>query len=321
MPDKNLLIIHQGALGDFILAFPAIKRLHQYYQPIDVLCQSRFGKLAKALRIAENWFPIEAAYFSSLFSNQIDPQIKALLEKYKKIMVFTTSNRLEQSINAVSKRPSCSLPPKPPAGRPVHVAEFIFDHVYNCGLISKADARLDDILSPDRPVGQGSPERILLHPGAGSIRKRWPLDNFLQVESMLKVSGLKPEFVIGPAERDLAEDLQQTDLRLHVLDDLLELLELLSSAGGYIGNDSGASHLAAYCGLPTTVIFGPADPRRWTPIGPAVKIVRPALQCRPCFETEPENCDNPQCVEGISPREVLEVFYSVYKGQIEELGN
>jgi heptosyltransferase-3 len=94
--------------------------------------------------------------------------------------------------------------------------------------------------------------------------------------------------------------------------DLAELAALLESAGGYIGNDSGASHLAAYLGLPTTVIFGPADPARWAPFGRAVAIVRPGLQCRPCFETDKANCDDPQCLEDIRPHEVLEAFYGVY---------
>ena len=80
---------------------------------------------------------------------------------------------------------------------------------------------------------------------------------------MIEADGLKPEFVLGPAERDLAEELQLANRTLHVLDGLLDLLYLYDSADAYISNDSGASHLAAYCGLPTTVIFGPADPQRW----------------------------------------------------------
>ena len=64
MPEKNLLIIHQGALGDFILTFPAISRLRKYFKPIDVLCQSQLGKLAGTLGLTENWFPTEAAYFA-----------------------------------------------------------------------------------------------------------------------------------------------------------------------------------------------------------------------------------------------------------------
>ncbi|CAB1062078.1 hypothetical protein D1BOALGB6SA_6854 [Olavius sp. associated proteobacterium Delta 1] len=309
MPDASLLIIHQGALGDFILTFPAIIRLQQYYKPIEVLCQNQLGKLAGALGLTENWFPAEAAYFASLFSDQTDPKIKAILEQYDNIILFTESEDLEQSINRINANLSCRLPPKPSVHQRIHVAKFVLQNILKCGLIKKADATLADIPLPVRRDPPRAPHKILLHPGAGSIRKRWPVSHFLQVEAALRADGLKPEFVLGPAEESLAEELQQPDRLVHVLDDLAELVVLLKSAGGYIGNDSGASHLAAYLGLPTTVIFGPADPGRWAPVGRAVQIVRPGLQCRPCFETEPANCDDPQCLAGTSPQRVLEAFY------------
>ena len=113
MLEKSLLIIHQGALGDFIMTFPAIARLRRVYKPIDVLCQSQPGKLAKALRIAENWYPAEAAAFASLFSDRIDPKIIKILKQYDKIVIFTLSDPFERSIKSVSANLSCRLPPKP----------------------------------------------------------------------------------------------------------------------------------------------------------------------------------------------------------------
>ena len=142
------------------------------------------------------------------------------------------------------------------------------------------------------------------------------------MEAALKVAGFKPEYILGPAEKGLADKLQHSDRFVHVLDELPDLVDLLKSAGGYIGNDSGASHLAAYLGLPTTVIFGPADPERWTPIGRAVKIVRPALPCLPCFETEKTNCEDSQCLASTTPQMVIEAFYQVYRHiQRERNGN
>ena len=305
-------MIHQGALGDFILTFPAVARLQQYYQPIDVLCQNQLGKLAGALDLADNWYPIEAASFASLFSEQIDPQIKKFLAQYEYIVLFSLSEKLEQSISGDSANLSCRLSPKPPVHQRTHVTKFVLERISNCGLIPKTDAILDKIPLPVHNSPPQGPHTIFLHPGAGSRRKRWPVSNFLRVETELINAGFKPEFILGPAERDLAVELRHPDRIVHHLDDLPELLNLFGSAAGYIGNDSGASHLAAYIGLPTTVIFGPADPKRWTPNGRMVKIVRPGLQCRPCFETELTNCDNPKCLADISPQKVVETFYKAY---------
>ena len=315
MPYKSLLIIHQGALGDFILAFPAITRLQKYFKPIDVLGPHQLGKLAAALGLVDNRFAVEASSVASLFSDRIDPKMKKLVERYDKIVLFTFSDHLERSINRIKVNSNCRLPPKPPVQERIHVAQYALENLLDCGLITKADADLDGIPLPIREGRNRNHRKILLHPGAGSRRKRWPLPNFLRVADALKAKGLKPQFLLGPAEEALAEKLQHTDRKVQVLDDLRVLLELYDSAGGYIGNDSGASHLAAYSGLPTTVIFGPSDPARWAPVGRAVQIVRPGLHCRPCFEIEPADCDQAECLTDISPQLVLNAFYRIYSGR------
>ncbi|MCB1102996.1 MAG: hypothetical protein KDL10_11560, partial [Kiritimatiellae bacterium] len=55
---------------------------------------------------------------------------------------------------------------------------------------------------------------------------------------------------------------------------LSEVVHLFRSAGRYIGNDSGITHLAAACGVPTLAIFGPTDPAVWAPLGAHVTVIR-----------------------------------------------
>ena len=312
MAKKNLLIIHQGALGDFILIFPAIIRLKQYYEVIDVLCQSGIGKLAKALGLVDKWYPLEAAYVASLFTNRIDSKIKTLLSPYADIILFTLSDQLEGTIRRLTAVPTCHIPPRPPGYVRIHLTKFVLENLLNCRLIKKADAGVEDFPRSARRSRPGYPARILLHPGAGSLRKRWPIKNFLEIEALLKDAGLEPQFILGPAEEDLVDTLPGANRTVHLLTDLIELAALLNSAGGYIGNDSGASHLAAFLGVPSAVIFGPADPKRWKPVGRAVEIVRPELACRPCFETETTNCDGSECLHKSSPEKVIKAFYRVY---------
>jgi ADP-heptose:LPS heptosyltransferase len=309
MANKKLLIIHQGALGDFILTFPALIRLQKYYGVIDVLCQSGIGKLAKSLGLVEKWYPLEAAYVASLFTDRIDSKIKTLLTPYANIILFTLSDQLEQTIRQITSVPACRISPKPPKNVRIHVTEFVLENLMNCGLINVSEAVLDDIPLPNQRSRPKNGDSILLHPGAGSKRKRWPISNFLEVEAMLRADGLRPEFILGPAEEDLVGELQRPDRTVHALSDLLDFTVLLKSTDGYIGNDSGASHLAAFLGLPATVIFGPADPKRWTPVGRNVSIVRPEMECRPCFETEKANCDDPKCLTQTTPQQVIRAFY------------
>jgi heptosyltransferase-3 len=310
--NKKLLIIHQGALGDFILTFPAIIRLQKYYDAIDVLCQSGIGRLAKALGIVETCYPLEAAHVSSLFTDQVDSKIKIFLKPYTGIILFTFSDQLKQTIHHTTSVPLCCIAPKPPENVQLHLTEFVMENLLNCKLIKPSDVIIDNIPLPNCASQPKNQDRIMLHPGAGSLRKRWPMNNFLEVEAMLKSDGLKPEFILGPAEEDLVAGLQHPDRTVNALADLLDLMGVLKSAGGYIGNDSGPSHLAAYLGLPATVIFGPVDPEKWAPVGRNAEIVRPEMACRPCFETGNANCDDPKCLTKTTPQQVVGAFYRKY---------
>jgi ADP-heptose:LPS heptosyltransferase len=50
------------------------------------------------------------------------------------------------------------------------------------------------------------------------------------------------------------------------------LAALLSLSRGFVGNDSGVSHLAAAVGTRTIALFGPTDAANWAPRGPFVRV-------------------------------------------------
>jgi len=49
---------------------------------------------------------------------------------------------------------------------------------------------------------------------------------------------------------------------------------LLSRADLYVGNDSGASHLAGAVGARGVVLFGPTQPQQWRPLGGALSVLQ-----------------------------------------------
>ncbi len=55
---------------------------------------------------------------------------------------------------------------------------------------------------------------------------------------------------------------------------LPEVAAVLSQCRGYVGNDSGVTHLAAAVGVPTVALFGPTDPAVWGPRSRRVSIMR-----------------------------------------------
>jgi ADP-heptose:LPS heptosyltransferase len=317
MTDTGLLIIHQGALGDVVLTFPAIIALRQKFDAIDIICQGQIGKLAVKLGLTDKEYPLESAYFATLFSDQVDAKIKDLISSYTKILVISFSSDLADTINQISDRPCLRIPTRPPAPDSIHVAEYVIQHLISGGLLKATDLKIAESDWQKKQTHKDhliDISKISIHPGSGSKRKRWPLVNFLNLADDFEKKGWQPQFVCGPAEPDLIEEIRNQKRPVHTFSELTDLVGWLEAADGYIGNDSGVSHLAAFLGLPSVVIFGPADPKRWMPVGPRVEIVRPELDCNPCFEIEPENCTQPACLTDATLESVLSAFDQVFKG-------
>lgn len=318
MTKTRILVIHHGALGDVVSTFPALLRLKKLYGSIAIICQSSIGQLAREFDIVDKWFPLEAAAFATLYSGQIDPVIKNILLSYGKIILFSRSRSLEKTLFSISENEVYPIPPRPDSGQKIHVTQHMLSNLVRCRLLEESDKDTRMMLSlsiyTDRRIPQYDPSKIIIHPGSGSRKKCWPISNFVKVASSIDQSGKRPEFILGPAEYDLYDILLQSkrlNLKVHKLENLMELAELLKTGGGFIGNDSGVSHLAAFIGLPTVAVFGPSDPETWKPMGRAVTVVRSDLECSPCFETGTVGCEEMECFNGISTEDVLAAFYEL----------
>ena len=295
--NKTILIVHQGALGDLVLCFPALIALRKYFQTIHILCQNRLGKLSCRLGLTDRHFPIESAASASLYADSPAPEVREMLMHYDAVVLFSFSQQLYQTILRLTQKNVYLIAPRPHIGKKTHVSRHILSGLADCGLLKSDD--ISPIIQDFR-YENADPEKILIHPGSGSPRKNWHVSNFIRIYELLKAQGKKPEFVLGPAEESLAATLQNLGT-IHQDSDITEFADLLRNAGGFIGNDSGATHLAAFLGLPVMAIFGPSDPDRWKPLGRAVNVLRAATSCSPCFETNTKNCDKPDCF--ISPQQ------------------
>jgi ADP-heptose:LPS heptosyltransferase len=84
--------------------------------------------------------------------------------------------------------------------------------------------------------------------------------------------------VTGPAEEERADELRaalaaKADAWLE-RPRLSLLAAVLAQSAAYLGNDSGASHLAAAAGAPVVAVFGPTDPMLWAPRGARARVLR-----------------------------------------------
>jgi heptosyltransferase-2 len=101
---------------------------------------------------------------------------------------------------------------------------------------------------------------------------------------------------------------------------LPQLASLLRRTRLFVGNDSGAAHLAAWVGAPVVVLFGSTSPGWTRPIGPRVHVVYTHEPCSPCYaRTCPLGHTN--CLERIDTVEVSEICMSmVSRGSADSRG-
>lgn len=118
---------------------------------------------------------------------------------------------------------------------------------------------------------------LVIHPGSGSPKKNWPADRFATLARRLRDEcSYVPVFVLGEADSIVMAELAGVAPEIAVLTgcDLLEVASMLVACQGYVGNDSGITHLAASLGIPTVALFGPSDPAIWGPRGENVRVIR-----------------------------------------------
>jgi heptosyltransferase-3 len=141
---------------------------------------------------------------------------------------------------------------------------------------------------------------VVIQPGSGGLHKCCHLDNFLAVARELVSSGIEVIFLLGPAELEQYSDatIERISSVANCLTDLplTGVLGLLSCADGFVGNDSGITHLAGALGVRTLAVFGPTNPDVYGPIGPSVTVFASSVAS---FAEEPS--------EGLQ-QELLEVL-------------
>lgn len=112
---------------------------------------------------------------------------------------------------------------------------------------------------PDVDVPRGL---TVIHPGAKSAARRWPVERFAALAREWTTAGHTVVATAGRGEEELA-----AAVGVPVLSglSLFELLAVVAHARLVVCGDTGIAHVASAYRTPTTVLFGPVSPRTWGP--------------------------------------------------------
>lgn len=285
--NRHGMLIHGGAMGDLVLALRVAAALHQVTPRITVVARNELAHQFVGVAGIEQVIDIESSGFHVLFSDALQPSDlpKNLNPTHDPIINMLTGGRVGENLKFIGIKNVIDLDPSPRDDDTRHITEQWLAELQQHGIngpvpmpvleISKADLRQarqalrHASRDESRPIG-------IIHPGSGGRRKCWP--HMLELAERIHDEHAAVVCLLGPVEAEIMPDAEKAEWARRFpiqWSPMNGLIPLLSAADFVVGNDSGVSHLAALTGTHTLSIFGPTDPRVWSPIGPRAATVAP----------------------------------------------
>lgn len=131
--------------------------------------------------------------------------------------------------------------------------------------------------------------RCAVAPGASyGAAKCWPPERFAELaDRLISECGADVLFFGTPGEKEIAgriaSRMKSRAISLVGETSTRDLAAVFSRCSAFIGNDSGAMHVAAAAGLPVIGVFGSTDPEGTAPVTQEFTLLREPVSCSPCF--------------------------------------
>src|SRR3954470_10149976 len=188
---RNILIFHQGALGDFIVTWPfalTLARLHPQSRVFYVTAAGKGALAEKVLRVES--LDVESGWHQ-LYSESPalpEPLVKRLAGAHTVVsFVADAQDRWVSNVKAVAPDADVlALSSKPPTDYGRHVSEYILDQLASRPAAHTAASQiLKSIATRGVAPAPARGDTIVIHPGAGSPSKCWPKERFVELAKRL----------------------------------------------------------------------------------------------------------------------------------------
>ena len=310
---SRILVVKLDHLGDLILATPAIRALHERYPKavIDVLVHP--GATAavahhpgvhsvityRSPRFSRDGAADDSSRLREVARTKYDTIVELRGDGGTLLLPFETGARRRVDRGTVRLRNKAwRLLGRAPV---LHEVETNLEIVRPLVGAPAARPRVEVDPGPEaraslartletRAVPVGA-RLVVLHPGAAWRPRAWRPERFGAVADWILDHYDAQVVLVGSEDERDVEDLVRRSMRedralaMTGALTLEELTALLGRSALFIGNDSGPAHLAAACGVPSIVLFGPQDPRRFGPWSERTQVLHHPVACFPCRQT------------------------------------
>jgi heptosyltransferase-2 len=277
----KILVIRGGAIGDFILTLPALAALRQQFPQahLEVLGYPHIVQLAQAGGLADRVQPIEARGLASFFARngELPEDLRDYFSEFNIIVsyLYDPDEIFQTNVKRCSPGQFIVGPHRPDETDQTHATKVYLKPLERLAIFA-ADS-VPRLALSHQPAT--SNHQLALHPGSGSERKNWPEEKWAElIEYLLATTQVNLLLVGGEAEGERLQRLAAalTPTRCVVVKSLplAELARRLKSCVGFVGHDSGITHLAAAVGLPCVVLWAHTTEEIWRPQGDRVQVLR-----------------------------------------------
>jgi len=274
------VVLHPGALGDVLLAIPALRALRAAGpgQELVLAAQPRIGRMLEALAVVDRHVVFDTLGVETLFADDAPSErLAGLLAGARVVSWFGHADA------GFPRRLRALAPDAIVAATAAPEGTTVWQHLLaTVGSVPAAEARRDSIPVPRAMIDDGrraltdagwdgARPFMVLHPGAGGAPKRWTAVGFAAAADALAAGVVVHD---GPADHDAVAALR-AHLRggaMYLVEPSLEtLVGVMHHAALWLGNDSGVTHLAAAVGAPTLALFI-APHLAWRPWSPHARV-------------------------------------------------
>ena len=221
----KVLIINDGALGDFIHGLPFVNVLKDAGYDITILTNEKF-KSRLGYKITDNYDIIDDKSFKMIFL--MNEKVHYKKYWFKNVFDFNARRSVLKGLGMWKEK---------------HWADFYLFWV-------------EDFLKKKikyKHFYKSTKEDIVFHPGSSNSEKNWDIQNFIDVYKAIKYDN--KYFIIGPDDKHLIPHLEYYNCDYIVSDSINQLLEIASKTMLFIGNDSGVGHVFSLFDIKILSIF------------------------------------------------------------------
>lgn len=303
----KLLIRSTNWVGDAIMALPALRAVRTRFPEaeITILARPYVAFIYKNQRVCDNMMFVDYKrdMVGELREQKFDKAL--LLQNAFEAAWFTWRAGIPERIGYARDGRSLLLtkavPVPKPGEIPAHEQYYYLELVRRAGwLNSLPNETFIGLDVPEENRQRAAqflcsnsvrPDSLRIAIGAGASygsAKCWPPDRFAELANRLQAQSAVDIILFGtraeqPVSSAIAAGMHRPPIDLTGKTPIDDLPSLLSQCHLFIGNDSGAMHVAAAVGLPVVAVFGPTDPFGTASVTPRCSIVQEKPYCSPCF--------------------------------------